>query len=50
LTLEHDNPRENDLACEGKRIIEHVCGMTRYDMLVPESPLLQAVLSEIPYE
>jgi len=45
-----DEPLVEDMACEGKKIIEKACHIPEFDLFEPDMPHLQAVLAEVPYE
>ena len=41
-------PSGGELALEGKSIIEASCGFEKFDLMEPDMPLLQRLLSQIP--
>jgi len=45
-----DEPRVEEMVCEGKNILQRACHIENFDIFEPDMPHLQALLAEIPYD
>jgi hypothetical protein len=48
LIEKQEAPSVRELVLEGKSIIEASCGLEKFDLMEPDMPLLQVLLSQIP--